>query len=674
MLTKEIVIVGGGPIGLAHAWGMKKLNPDLRVLVFEKYPEYQRSHTLIMEPEQLNSLMKATNTTREPALVQLLSQLRKDRHIRTNSLEAVFKELASANGVEIIHEEIKKDNLVEQISKHCKTMPEMIIGADGTHSVVSDTLFPEGNQVKHEFDYVLQLRYEIKGEDKSKPIDQIAFYQSMARRGLIANEYVGHFADGKTPVTMQMMISKEAFLKLKKATSKNPIKPFEEKKSVETVATDIEVLDQKEDQANSEPGLTFDEIPDEKVKRFILDYLDEKIAKCHKQREIIDHDSIRISVNEAPATHAKKVTDFTYDIPKLLAGDAALGLSYFKGLNAGLQSTAKFFTYMKGEIEKGFKNQFKVKEAMQKYEKWFLQDFAPSKINEVARYSTWNIRSFMKLMRGVQFIKMASKMEDEYLPHGAFKDYFKLFANHPLRDLKNKTWQLFPHRNYDLVKLGQFAHIPVRHHLVKIGKLFADYVKPYKSSRQAIEDFKQPLVGLVNFSTGILKAFVGLFTLDGKRFTDGLFSFTRGIIEIATTPLTWLVKPITRVFATAIHGGRLKIEETAGIQELAELGKQNLQLHKGDDPYTSRESTYALLAICHDLHRKFVKSTHRGQPSAITELAELTEYNRITSDNELNKENLKNYFSLFAKKPSVKQQGVEQEIPVQESRPRAVTL
>ncbi len=47
---------------------------------------------------------------------------------------------------------------------------------------------------------------------------------------------------------------------------------------------------------------------------------------------------MRISSNEAPATYAKEPVYFYQGVPVQLCGDAALGLSYFKGLNAGIES------------------------------------------------------------------------------------------------------------------------------------------------------------------------------------------------------------------------------------------------------------------------------------------------------------------------------------------------
>lgn len=171
-LNTDVLVVGAGPIGLINAWGMKYLNPKLNIVVLEKYAEYQRSHTLVMDAKQLEAIMKATHSENHPVLVQLLSQLKKDPHIRTNTLQQILTQLAKSSGVEIqTQQEVKADTIKEKLAQEYPNV-RLIIGADGTHSVVSRSLFSENNQVKHEYDYVLQLRFEINGEEKapeSKP-------------------------------------------------------------------------------------------------------------------------------------------------------------------------------------------------------------------------------------------------------------------------------------------------------------------------------------------------------------------------------------------------------------------------------------------------------------------------------------------------------------------------
>ncbi|WED43441.1 FAD-dependent oxidoreductase [Legionella cardiaca] len=626
----DVVIVGGGPIGLAHAWGLKKLNPDVNVVVFEKYEEYQRKHTLIMQHQQLQKLMEATETMDDPDLLTLLKRLKKDPHIRTNELEQIFKTLAQNNGVEIITEEIKKETIQQQIfDKHPDA--RLIIGADGTHSVVSSTLFPEGNQVKHEFDYVLQLRFEVNGEQKADSIDSIAFYQQMARQGLIANEYVGHFADGKTPITMQMMISKQAFAQLKTATSKNPITPFA---NIPNDGTDI-------------PEQPLAHLPED-IKRFIYRYLAIRIGKGGEQ---IDKSTIRVSVNEAPATHAEQVIYKHGETHLSLAGDAGLGLSYFKGLNAGLESSAEFLSMMKPAIKQKFADNAVTQQALEAYQVWFRQ-FVPKKIKEVADYSTYRIRSVWSGIKFLQSLKTASTVDDAdgNIQEELLADYFRLLGqNNEAEGDETVAWQPYPHRPYNLVKLGQFDYVPITYTLRKIAKIFIDYFKPYKSDSHIKQDFKQPLVGIANTGMGLIKLVVGFFTFNPKRFADGFFTLLRGLIELTTTPATWFIKPIIRTLAT-IRAGKIAIESNEGMVKLVDYGKNYLQ--ETENAELSPQKMHALLAVCNDLHRKFHKGLYRGQSTKITADCESKLFLQTKNTTTFSREAVDAYFSLFLKPES----------------------
>lgn len=621
----DILVVGAGPIGLVNAWGMKRLNPKLNIVVLEKYAHYQRSHTLVMQAVQLEAIMKATHSEQDPDLVTLLNQLKKDPHIRTNTLQQIFTKLAKESGVEIQTEHAVQADTVDQLINDEYPNLSLIIGADGTHSVVSDALFAKDNQVKHEFDFALQLRFEINGEEKASGIRIQQFYQQMARKGLIANEYTGQFEQGKTPVTMQMIISKEDFLALSKATSKNPLKPF----------------------ATSEKPEENVVIP-QHLKSFLMAYIQQKIADTTDAGQQLDKESIRISVNELPATHAKKVVNKRGKAHVVLEGDAALGLSYFKGLNAGLEASARFLTTLSPAIKNSFKDKELLNKQLDHYQSWFLNDFSPKKVKEVGQYSFWKIKSFMKTMQAIRDLKNTSMADIDEDLNPAIVDYFKYYTKDPLDRNSNQRWRPFPHREYDLVKFGQFDYVPLKHTAKKIVKIFVDYFKPYKSNTQLKQDFKQPFVGIANLFVGLGKSTVGLFTLNFWLIADGLFIMLRGVIELVTTPLTWFLKPVTRGIVTLIHRGYKKIEENSGIQDLAQYGHNYLAKTEKSE-LESDQTIYELLSVCNDIHRKFDKSVTRGQATEL-EVEEFRSYAEIRSDNVVDPQKLSHYFSLFAPK------------------------
>jgi 2-polyprenyl-6-methoxyphenol hydroxylase-like FAD-dependent oxidoreductase len=640
--SQTVVIVGGGPIGLAHAWGLKKLNPKLKVIVLEKYKEYQRSHTLIMQHEPLEGLMRATKSLNDPALSKLLTRLIRDSHIRTNELEDEFKKLALENGVEIKIEEVQESTIQTQLAE---LKPSLIIGADGTHSVVNRCLFPADNQVKVSFDYVLQLRFEIDGDCKAKSTNTIEFYQAMARYGMIANEYTGRYDEEKkkTPVTMQMMIPREAYLKLKAATSKSPIMPFVSDNKIE-----IEEKKLDPDLVGGET-ISYETMPTA-IRAFIDKYLKRKRISSFEDKQHLDPRSIRISVNEAPATYAKQPTYNHHGIPTVLVGDAGLGLSYFKGLNAGIESTAKWFTLLAPSIESDFSEN--IMDGLNNYSHWFTEDFSKRKVKEVESYSSYRIRAPEKLMQNVRNIKGFSE-EDTYSDDPILEQYFLAFNNqssieqYGYRTLKT----LYPHRSHDpTIKLGQFEYIPIIYTMGRIFKLFYSYCKPYKSDFQFKQDVKQPLVGLVNLLTGGIKFIASILTLNTALFFDGSFTVIRGTLEIITFPFAWTIKPLIRGSITLI-AGEPKIEENSGIKKLAKLGLKLLAELKDDKALEEDfNQKYQLLAISSDLHRKFDKSSKRQQSSSI-EIDEKERFASIRSSSKsISKIQFKEYFLLFSPK------------------------
>lgn len=619
----DILIIGAGPIGLSQALALKKINPLLKIVVLEKYARYQRNHVLNMQAQHLEALMLATDTEREPRLIDLLTQLKKDPHILTTDLQDIFTQIAEENGVEIKTRQEVKPTTLPQILAESYPNLRLIIGADGTHSVTSHTLFSADNQVKYEFDYVLQMRYEIDGPQKAANVDKQYFYQQVLRKGLVANEYVGQFAQGKTPITLQMMISREDFLRLQSAKSNTPLKPF----------------------ADTPPEVT---LPT-KLQSFITYYLQNRIA-CLPKNYSINQQNIRISVNEAPATHAKQIVTQHGNARVILVGDAALGLSYFKGLNAGIEAMTQFFTLLKPAIQDGFHNIQLVDNLLNRYQQWFLQQFAPRKIKEVANYSFWQIRSLMEITRTTQrtFNASVADYDENFAP--SIQDYFDHYSEDLLNRNRalNNAWNPFPHRAYPIAQFAQWSYVPLQYTGKKIFKLFADYVKPYKSQQHIIQDFKQPLVGLGNMIIGLGKILVGIWSLQGWLCLDGLCTVIRGLLELITTPLTWLIKPICRTLATYFHGHYKQIEDNTQLQSIAQQGQAYLNSAENlHDP----ETIINLLAFCNDLHRKFTKQCARGQ-STMIELEECTQYASIRSGHVLDQQKLNGYFSLFSTKKS----------------------
>jgi 2-polyprenyl-6-methoxyphenol hydroxylase-like FAD-dependent oxidoreductase len=622
-MSKKIIIIGGGPIGLIHAFAFKKLNPELDVIVFEKYKEYQRKHTLALSPSVLTELFEVTQTTEVPDFKSLLKKLNKNGNIRTIDLQTTFTNYANELGVKIIYREMKPDDIKEQILEQFPDA-SLIIGADGTHSIISKMFFSERkdtdtNQINYPLDFMLQLRIEIKGKSDGINLhtERAALILRMGRQGLIANEIIGRYDEksDSTPVSLQIFISEEQHSKLKEYTAKLPFKPYSDDKK-----------------AN---------IP-KKIDGFIQEYIKLSIDKCSENNLEVDKSSISISVNETPASQAKDiVTLFEEKTPILLAGDARLSASYQLGLGAGVKSTTEFFKRMKSSITSDFNDKKLLLKTLFNYETWFLDVFAPQILKQTFQFSALVIRPAIFSFGFSAHVKELSSTNDDYEKGPTIRDYFDYTSS---SDQKvNPNWRYFPHRTFEPVSVAQWSYIPPLYTFYKILMLTVECFKPYQSGTQYLYDIIQPVRAIMQVHVGLGKTIAGLFTLNGYQFLDGISMLLRGLIELFTTPLAWFVKPITRGIITAMVGAQ-NIEENTFMQYLVRLGEYRLTRK---DVLTDPKQRYEVLAVCNDLHRKFNKSQKYGQKTQIRDKESL-QYELIrTNIKQLKPEYLTEYFSLF---------------------------
>lgn len=318
----------------------------------------------------------------------LYSRMKKSSAIRIRELEEVLKNIAENKGAQIQYAEVtEQTNLYQEYPNM-----DLLLGCDGTHSMISDKIFGKDNQEKHSFDYVLQVRFEVTGPGVQK-VDLPTWPAYLQAYGLAGEEIIGKTVDGKTPITMQIMIPKEEFEALKlHATSKNPIRPFnDEEQKLEHVPAAIM----------------------KKAKG----YLGFRLAHYtkHNSGEHIDMSDVRLSVNEAPASRAKSVLKFDKiderEVCVMLSGDAALGLSYFKGVNALLKNLSKSLPAINTD------SKAERRKKLNEYHTWFDKELAPSKIKEVANYSkyvaglTEKVNSLLNRILGRDFILNTAQAE-----------------------------------------------------------------------------------------------------------------------------------------------------------------------------------------------------------------------------------------------------------------------
>lgn len=549
------------------------------------------------------------------------------------------------------------------------------------------------NSNKKEFDFVLQLRIEVEGDIKPIPVPTLARF--MQNFGVTGEEVIGKKDEnGKTPMTFQIMITKEQFKILEaQAKSGNPIRPF----SGDDPRADI--------------------IP-EVVMQQVKGYLGMRLRHYTKENDIVNLNTATISVNEAPATYAKEVykqvTDSqgkTRDL--VLVGDAAMGLSYFKGINAGFESCAKLLdriTQPAAERTKG----------LQDYKQWFEKDFAPGKVGEVGFYSNYVIGAMLGAFRTLKTVigsdklmssDAAERTVDMYLAHLTDVNNAKQSDSQAVPEWKHA----YEHDGRSLDNVISFQPKSGSVLLERIGKEVVDSVKPYKSTYHILRDLVTPLrsvyhtvvggaqlalalpIELVNAAVGVIapnkfETRMGNLKECGQNFLTRLGEGASRVLfgaSLAVESVMLPVKLVSRAVSTALSGDvliennkemskliaqtdelvktppKLTEDNTADNKvELTQANKaevvkeQNVEVLQDNKAQMTQDnksegkaemSQLKLVGLAVEIHRKFEKAHERGQKTEVDCAKEQEQFKKCVQNGT--KKDFEQYFELF-KQPS----------------------
>ncbi len=306
-MNTDVVIVGGGPVGLWTAIQIKKRNPELDVQVYERYQEYQRSHILRLEHLSVLLYAEHDHTVEEKEFFknimgknfrQIFQAAVRGGHtfIRTNELEEHLEAYALALNVQINYKHIKSADELMKKHPECK----IFIAADGAHSKLRADLMGEDAVTSFPLQYVVEIKYEAEG--KTHALGTAAQYKANQKISGLAFEYVGREKGGKTPVTLRFFVDEETYKAVPEATFKNPLSANDPRLPAQ-LAQDIQTwLKVRADKAGERMQAGSD-----------------KLGK------------LTLSMYKAKKFALQKDGKSWF-----LVGDAAMGVPYFRSLNAGM--------------------------------------------------------------------------------------------------------------------------------------------------------------------------------------------------------------------------------------------------------------------------------------------------------------------------------------------------
>ncbi len=307
-MCADIVFIGGGPVGLWTAIQTKKNNPGLAITVYERHETYQRSHVLRLQHASLLLWAKTNNDEAEAAFFEEVTGNKDLRqvfarsamagavYVATNDLENALKDYAAKLGIKIVYRKIESPDEAEKLHPECR----LFVAADGARSKMREAIFGADALDETTLQRVVEMKYKADGKAGT-----------LGKRGILKTakivnsqifEYVGREKNGATPVTLRFFVDAETYDKMPQATFKDPLAhddPRLPPSLAEDIATYMAVRREKADE-RYQPGSG-------------------KLSK------------LTLSVYRAKKFAAKRG-----DAAWFLAGDAAMGVPYFRSLNAGM--------------------------------------------------------------------------------------------------------------------------------------------------------------------------------------------------------------------------------------------------------------------------------------------------------------------------------------------------
>jgi len=332
----DIVIVGAGPVGLDAARKIKEKNPNLSIVMLERYKVYQRSQRVhlkvpLVENQQLIKELWKLTTGQNPVGKKINNET---LELPIQTLEVLFKKYAEKSGVIIDYkhfltqhqfdEECKHHNVhsqleleektkeqyvidIDEITKkypHCK----MIIGADGARSVVRELVAKDEKTPVENTDLrtMLELKYQVRG--KAHPINPLLYIPAhIEMKTAVCSEHFKY--DPKTnttEITLRFVTDPKLSQdpKLKNVTAKNLL------------------------------HVRADNIPEE-LYRIINIWVN-----MRGDRNILPR-SLTLNKTVLSIYSCKQLHNTMNNVLLLLVGDAACGFPYMNGLNIGIANATE---------------------------------------------------------------------------------------------------------------------------------------------------------------------------------------------------------------------------------------------------------------------------------------------------------------------------------------------
>lgn len=333
----DIVIVGGGPIGCWTALQLKRRDPSLRIVVYERKPVYERDHILSIQKGSFLQWSSNTESDRQflkevfnaqatfgfaasqadrkktdtanlsGGKISYWRKLPKVLDIRTIDFERIVKTACQSAGVQFVYKKIDTPDEAMSLHPECSRF----IAADGAHSKMRTGVFGDDCLWKRDIYPSLDFNYASQGQAEYLRVN------TYDKLGHVYAEYVGLEKNGTSAVNIRMIVSKEEYDNIPAANFKNPL----------TVTPDAPFWNK------NGPSKTYG-------RTLKQDFYDLLALRAKHAKDIPTDGAVTMTKIYLSQYIAKKFAkDVTHNGQKkswFLVGDAAMGMPFYRSINSGL--------------------------------------------------------------------------------------------------------------------------------------------------------------------------------------------------------------------------------------------------------------------------------------------------------------------------------------------------
>ena len=290
-----VLFVGAGPVGLYTAIQAKLKNPSLNIVMLERHQTYLRHHILIIDKASYHG---AHPDAEFQALLKPLCGM-----VPTSTIETSLLTFAKQIGIQVVHEHITSvADLMQQAPK-----AQFIVGSDGAKSLVRREIFNDEKEKDVNLQYIIEVKYKTKGP--TKPLGLYDYFAVHGQCGHFIRENIGKLKDGETPVSLFFFVDEATYNEIC-SLNNGP-------------GQRLGLMDIDSKQSNKSYQLS------NSIRVWLA-------ARRHAAHEAFVLDSEKIAAVALPIYSSKHFVTETNDKTCLLVGDAAMGVPYFRALNAGL--------------------------------------------------------------------------------------------------------------------------------------------------------------------------------------------------------------------------------------------------------------------------------------------------------------------------------------------------